>query len=477
MDSFDELQRRLGDVLEMNRAGSSAEHVVVVLPSHSFGESLLSHYADRLPALEHRYLLALFVLAHIESCEMVFVSSVAPEPEVLEYYASFLPAERRSGIQHRFRVVTVPDASPRSVASKLLDRPDLLDDLRRSFAGRPAFIEPWNVTDHEVEVARRLGAPINGTSPELWPLGFKSAGRRLFAASGTPLPVGVEDVRTVDDVIEAIDAIQSARPQVSGVVIKTDDSGAGDGNVVLRLRHRAWGADALRRQLEGLPPWYLEELRHGGVVEELVVGDQLSSPSVQVDIGPGGSVTALATHEQVLGGVDHQVYTGCRFPADPAYAAELAHHGCVVGRRLAELGAVGRSSIDFITARSAGQWDIKALEVNLRKGGTTHPYATLRNLVPGRYEPDPGRWVTLDGSTRCYRSSDNVVGEARLGRPASEVIKAVEGAGLQFDVGTGTGVVLHMLSCLAIDGRFGMTAIGTSSAHAEELYQAADLAV
>ena len=32
----------------------------------------------------------------------------------------------------------------------------------------------------------------------------------------------------------------------------------------------------------------------------------------------------LATHEQVIGGDNGQVYTGCRFPADPAYAAALA---------------------------------------------------------------------------------------------------------------------------------------------------------
>jgi hypothetical protein len=34
-----------------------------------------------------------------------------------------------------------------------------------------------------------------------------------------------------------------------------------------------------------------------------------------------------------------------------------------------------------------------------------------------------------------------------------------------------------MLSSLAIDRRFGMTAIGTSRAHAEDLYAAAEAAV
>lgn len=34
------------------------------------------------------------------------------------------------------------------------------------------------------------------------------------------------------------------------------------------------------------------------------------------------------------------------------------------------------------------------LEVNLRKGGTIHPYSTLSNLVPGRCDAGLGAWLT-----------------------------------------------------------------------------------
>jgi hypothetical protein len=57
------------------------------------------------------------------------------------------------------------------------------------------------------------------------------------------------------------------------------------------------------------------------------------------------------------------------------------------------------------------------------------------------------------------------------------VIDAVREAGLQFDGGSGTGVVLHMLGCLAVDGRFGATAIGRTPEHADELYAATLAAV
>ncbi len=56
------------------------------------------------------------------------------------------------------------------------------------------------------------------------------------------------------------------------------------------------------------------------------------------------------------------------------------------------------------------------------------------------------------------------------------MIRAVSDAGFQFDPTSKAGVVLHMLSCLAIDGRFGLTAVGRSAVEAGELY-AANLAV
>src|SRR3954452_11467387 len=204
MGDVDVVRERLGIALAANQPGGG-EHVLIALPSFSVGGALLDHYAERMPALEHRYLNAHLLLHRIEGCELVFVSCQAPTEEVVEYYTSLVPEHLRGGVRARFRTVVVDDRSHRSGAAKLLDRPDLLDELRASFRGRPAFIEPWNVTADEVEVATRLGAPLNGTPPRLWPLGFKSAGRTLFRATEVPLPSGVEDVHTVAHVRCAID--------------------------------------------------------------------------------------------------------------------------------------------------------------------------------------------------------------------------------------------------------------------------------
>jgi hypothetical protein len=207
-------------------------------------------------------------------------------------------------------------------------------------------------------------------------------------------------------------------------------------------------------------------------VEELITGTRFRSPSVQVELSPFGEVNVLATHEQVLGGDTGQVYIGCRFPADPAYVSELARHGEAIGKLLASRGVIGRLSVDFAaTQNDSGKWHMHALEINLRKGGTTHPYVVLCHLVPGKYDPEAGAWKASDGTQRWYWATDNLIDESWLGLAPDAVIRAVAAEGLQFDARTGTGVVLHMLSCLAIDGRFGLTAIGRTPEQAADLYE------
>lgn len=474
--TFDELQGDLGAALAANRPGSTTPHMVIAMASHSVNESLLSHYGERVVALEHRFLASGFMVHRLPAASWLYLSSVRPADDVVSYLRRLGPDP--TGFEARSQLVALDDTRPRAMAAKLLDRADLLADLRARLAGRLAFIEPWNVTEIEVAIAVALQVPINGADPRLRHLGHKSAGRRLFRLAGAPAPTGSEDVRTVDDVLNAVDLIRSTRPQVAGVVIKHDDSGAGDGNTVVDLNAadgRPVTRDELRRALLALPAWYLADLRAGGIVEELLTGAAFTSPSAQIDLLPDGTVDILATHEQIVGGDNGQVFLGCRFPADPAYAATIAHHATNIGVLLAKAGVYGRASVDFAATRPAGgRWEVHALEVNLRKGGTTHPYSTLRNLVPGRYDPGLGAWLAhRDQQPRAYECTDNFCDPTFLGLTPVNVIRAVRDAGLEFDHRTGTGVVLHMLAGLSIDGRFGLTSIGTSAEHAQTLHERA----
>lgn len=480
MHTLDQLQTRLGEVWSLNQPGCTAAHVVVALPSFSLAPSILAHYGPRLGPLEHRYLVSMLMLAHIPGCELVFVCSEDPGDEVVEYYAGLLPPAVRRSVRERLHVVTAP-GPPGPVATALLDNPAALARIAELVGGRPAMIEPWNVTASEVAVAENLGLPINGTSPELWPIGFKSAGRKVFHEAGVPTPLGREDVHDLSEISSAVARIRRTHPQARAIVVKHDNSGAGDGNLVIDLQDAHGNAvprAALRRRIDrAMPEWYRVDLQAGGVVEELVSGSAFTSPSAQVDITPTGGVQVLSTHEQVLGGERGQVFSGCHFPANRAYTSLLAAHAQAVGERLAERGARGRLAVDFV-AILRRRWKVFAIEVNLRKGGTTHPFTVLRHLVPGRFEPATGDWVaTADGTTRCYTSTDSLIDPAWTGLAPATVIDAVRRAGLEFDRETGTGVVLHMLSGLAIDGRCGLTAIARSGSEARDMAADAGAAI
>ena len=67
-------------------------------------------------------------------------------------------------------------------------------------------------------------------------------------------------------------------------------------------------------------------------------------------------------------------------------------------------GAIGRAAIDFIVGRDrSGTWSAYAIEINLRKGATTHPLYTLELVTGGAYDPLSGTFRAPDGSTAPLR--------------------------------------------------------------------------
>ena len=54
---------------------------------------------------------------------MVYVTSMPIAPEIVEYYLALLPGVIPSHARSRLSLVSVDDASPRSLSEKLLERP------------------------------------------------------------------------------------------------------------------------------------------------------------------------------------------------------------------------------------------------------------------------------------------------------------------------------------------------------------------
>ncbi len=484
---FDELQARMGGVWEAMRLNHDDESVVVV-PSITLDRATASS-GTITQSMEERFLFLLMLLRQ-PRLRMVYVTSLPIAPEIIEYYLALLPGVIPSHARSRLSLVHVDDASPRSLSEKLLERPHLLARIAALIPNRErSHLIPYNTTELERDVALSLGIPMYGADPRLAPIGSKSGCRRMFAEVGVPYPLGVENLRTLDDMADAVVGMRAERPSMDSVIIKLNEGVSGSGNALVRLSglpapgssdERAAVLDRLRSmelESETTPlDVYLAKFEQGaGIVEERIVGEEIESPSVQLRVLPGGAVELLSTHDQLLGGASGQKYLGCKFPAAPGYAKAITQPAESIGRWLAGKGALGRFAVDFVVVRGTnGEWTPYAIELNLRRGGTTHPFLTLQFLTDGRYDPTTALFMTPRGHEKHLVATDHLESEMLRGLTASDLFDIVARHGLHFDQSRQVGIVFHMISCITEHGRIGLTAVGDTPTEADRRYREAE---
>jgi PGM1 C-terminal domain len=480
---FEGLQRKLHPLWESIRAMSQDEQTIVVVPSLTLDSKGMA--GSLMQAFEERFLFLLLLLRQPRA-RVVYVTGQRILPSIIDYYLHLLPGVIASHARARLFLPSPLDGSPVPLSQKLLARPRLLDRIR-SLIPDPdrAHLVPYNTTEIERDLALALGIPMYGADPRHFHLGTKSGCRKLFAEEGVPHPAGFEDVRAIGDVVDALVRMR-ARLGVRQAMVKLNEGVAGEGNALIEMADLPPPGDpseraALEERVRGMR-FELEDVtfddyvaklaERGGVVEERIEGEEVRSPSVQLRLTPLGELELLSTHDQILGGPSGQSYLGARFPADPEYAAAITSEAAKVGRRLAREGVIGRFALDFVVVRDpGGGWDPYAIEINLRKGGTTHPFLTLQFLTDGTYDPEAAAFTAPSGRQKCFVASDHLESESYRGLTPDDLFDIVVRHGLHFDQSRQTGVVFHMMSALPEHGRVGLTAIGESQAQADELYE------
>jgi hypothetical protein len=103
-----------------------------------------------------------------------------------------------------------------------------------------------------------------------------------------------------------------------------------------------------------------------------------------------GEVELVSTHNQVLNGIAGRFFLERISLPMNLYSAEISELGKLVAEELKKEGVIGRFSIDFISVKEKDQWKHYAIEINLRKGGTTHPFLMLQFLTNGHYDEATG---------------------------------------------------------------------------------------
>jgi hypothetical protein len=480
-DQFDQLQRKLVPLWKSIECFNQDPQTIVVVPSISVD---LAGVGAVIQAYEERYLFLLLLLRQPRA-RLIYVTSQTILPSIIDYYLDLLPGVIPSHARQRLFLLSPLDGSVRPLSDKLLERPRLIERIRSLILDPDrAHLVPFNTTRREKELALRLGIPMYGADPKFFPLGTKSGCRKIFTEENVPHPLGYESLGSKEEVIDAIVQMRARKPSIKHVLVKLNEGVSGEGNALIDLtglpppgdsREPAEIGEHLRKMQFELKETsydgYMQKLQERkGIVEERIMGEEFRSPSVQLRVTPLGRVELLSTHDQLLGGPSGQSYLGCAFPADTGYAGLITREAAKIGRRLAKEGVLGRFALDFVVVRSNGKWEPYAIEINLRKGGTTHPFLTLQFLTDGTYDPENAIFTAPNGQQKFFVASDHVESPRYRTLTPDDLFDIVVRHNLHFNQTRQTGVVFHMMSALGELGRTGLTAVGNSHEEARDLY-------
>lgn len=489
VDQFHQLQAQLSDRWQSIDEFDQSANDIIVVPSLSLDQRELKkvkgvHY------YEERLLFSLIRLRN-PNTRLIYITSQPIHPHIIEYYLQLLPNVPFSHARDRLVLLATYDSSPKALTQKILERPRLIQRIRREIRSRRSYMTCFNSTPLERELAVQLEVPLLAADPDLLYWGTKSGSRQAFAEAEVPHPDGCSQVWNAKDLAIGAAELWERQPHLKRMVVKLNEGFSGQGNALLNLRplqHVAPGHASLAERAEAIAQQFYQlsfqcdtetwenfsskipEL--GAIVEAFIEGCEKRSPSVQGRITPLGQVEVLSTHDQILGGPDGQIFLGCNFPADESYRLELQRYGHEVGKVLADKGVVERYSVDFMAVRESSHdpWDLHAIEINLRKGGTTHPFMTLKLLTGGRYDQTTGLFYNRQGKPKYYIATDNLSSDRYIGLEPADLMDIIAHQRLHFCSSTETGNVFHIMGCLSEFGKLGLTSIGNSPQQAEEFY-------
>jgi hypothetical protein len=482
--TFHNIQERFCQQFEKVFPDKLAPRTIVILPSFSLDQDILAkikgavHYEERM--------LCLLMLLRMPLTKIIYLTSTPVADSIVDYYLHLLPGITGHHARQRLTMLSCYDSSVKPLTQKILERPRLVRRIKQLITDPDStHLTCFNITPLEKTMAVRLGIPLFGTDPDKFYEGSKSGGRKTFRESGVQFPEGFEDLASKDDVVKALAALKQKHPELRKAVVKLNDGFSGDGNAIYTYPSFVLNesleqniANSLTENFKTVAAdvshevFFRKFLEMGGIVEVFLEGAVKMSPSVQCVISPNKQIEIVSTHDQLLGGDDGQVFLGAIFPADKAYNVSLAAEGKKIAQTLIGKGALGRFAIDFITIQQEdGSWVHYAIEINLRKGGTTHPFLMLQFLTDGTYSADSGEYITAGGHQRFYFASDNVSSDRYKGLTPDDLIDISIYHELMYDGAAQEGVMFHLVGALSEYGKLGLVCIGSTPERAKEFYE------
>ena len=418
------IQQRMPQVWDGMRLNEEGESVVVI-PSVTL-DRVTERSGSLGQAMEERFLFLLLLLRE-PRLRMVYVTSMPISPVIVEYYLALAaghhpeprPGAAVAGVGQRLVAATAePEAA--GAAAPVAPASAELVPTGRGRTSCPTTRRRSSATSRSPS-ASRCTAPTPavraGHQDRLPPAvrGGGSAGTR--SASRTCAASTIWSTRRCE--------LRRPRPTIQSAIVKLNEGVSGEGNATGRP---AWTADPRVRRTSA------------SAVGRAAADMSLRSPghAVSTRTSPSSPNAAASSRSCIVG---HRSAQPQRAAAGgPRRQGRAALHARPAARRsqrpeLPRLPVPGRLRLCAGDQRrgdhrrraagprrcpralrsrfrcrrrtTRGDWTSYAIEINLRKGGTTHPFLTLQFLTDGRYDAATGLFMTPAGREKHLVATDH----------------------------------------------------------------------
>ncbi|MEL6787693.1 MAG: carboxylate-amine ligase, partial [Cyanobacteria bacterium J06607_15] len=186
------------------------DYDILVIPSFSVDQQV----GDKVEGFLHYEERLLFSLIRLRNplTRVIYITALPLCPIVIDYYLQLLPGIPFSHARDRLLLISTYDGSLKPLTQKVLDRPRLVEKIRRALRPNKSYMVCYNSTDLEQQLSLKLGIPLLAASPEVLAWGSKSGSRRIFAEAGIAHPDGSYTVRNVADLLEELWQLWQRQP-------------------------------------------------------------------------------------------------------------------------------------------------------------------------------------------------------------------------------------------------------------------------
>ncbi len=495
---FNELQRRIKINKDLSNFNYRGERTFIVVSGFN-SEILNLRKIKGLDYYEERMLFYLFLLRYNKT-RIVYITSKGFNTKLFDYYLGLISDNKQKIEEMKSRLIHIEVDYKANITipltNKILKDSKALNKIKKSILNiKTTQLRCFKLGKSERNLAVKLQVPAFGSKEKFDYLGTKSGGRKVFYLAKLNTIPGYSYLKNLTELSIAMAKLLIHYPYYKKLMVKLDTSGSGRGNAIffakefLKENHIEISiktdqkklARTIRQnfckyisfQMRGQEcKEYLDEFnKNHGIVELYIPGEEKYSPSVQMSVSPAGKISIISTHEQILGGPDKQEYLGCRFPSLDAHRDIIIKEALKVGKWMAKKGMMGYFAIDFVVVYKEGKlYKVYPIEINLRKGGTTHPFRIAYYLTGAIYNPRKGMLACGDNPVYYY-AMDKIENKLYKKLKPMELVELVHNSRISFNKDTKRGVLVYMPGMVQKYGKFGAICIGNSRKETEILYK------